>query len=417
VRPGFAVSKLIEVLVFHFICHTGTLAEHLRQLMGTGLAESTLSERRQALSWTLFTDLLRMFLRPLADARRHPDAFYKGLRLLAVDGTQFSLTNTPQILDKIQKAASRRFKAAWAKLSVVVLLELGMHNPLAAEISTAEESEHALAKRLWGKLPERTLLLADRLYGSPAMISPIYDRCNDVGCHFLIRTKTHHQVKLVKTLPDGSFIVDVPLNDKDKPRKVVRWMRLREINVRAINANGKAEIVRLWTTLLDNNQFPAIKLGRLYIRRWEQELYWRQMKLELRKSELLQSHTIETAAQEVVAIILATALIAQERIYAASGTTPVLDISFVKCLALIRPLWQLTHLLSKVMPASQIESLHALIIKEIGRLKKQKKRARSCERAVRQPVSGWPRLLQPKYASGSTRTSISRKLPPFTERH
>ena len=47
--------------------------------------------------------MLRLGLRPLAEAAAQPDAFWRGGRLVALDGTQFSLTNTPQV-----KAATRR---------------------------------------------------------------------------------------------------------------------------------------------------------------------------------------------------------------------------------------------------------------------------------------------------------------------
>jgi hypothetical protein len=59
----------------------------------------------------------------------------------------------------------------------------------------------------------------------------------------------------------------------------------------------------------------------------------------LRKSEVLQSHTMETAAQEIAALILAAALLAQERDRAAAGKVPVLRVSFIKLLELMRPLW------------------------------------------------------------------------------
>lgn len=407
----------MEALIFHFICPSGTYAEHLYQLLNIRCSESTLSERRQALTWTLFTNLLRLFLRPLSSLKRNPDAFYHGLRLLAVDGTCFSLTNTPRILSKIKKSASRRSLAAWAKINVAALIELGIHNPLAAEIGINNESEHALARRLWEMIPKHSLLLADRLYGTPAMLCDIIDHCAKVGSHFLIRTMCSHQVHVIKTLSDGSHIVHVPLNDKEKPRKVVRWLKLREINVLVKHPSGRTENVRLWTSLLDHLTYPAMELAELYVKRWEHELYWRQMKLELRKSEILQSHTLETAAQEIVAIIIGTALIAKERVNAATGKTCVLDISFLKCLDLIRPFWQLCRLISKIMPPSKIDLLYKLLLKDIRGLRKQKKRARSCPRAVRRPVSGWPRLLQTKYSKGSASISISEKLPPITERH
>ena len=60
------------------------------------------------------------------------------------------------------------------------------------------------------------------------------------------------------------------------------------------------------------------ELVELYGQRWEQELYFRQLKLQLRRTALLQSHTVTTAAQEIALLILASALVAQERVHAAA---------------------------------------------------------------------------------------------------
>jgi hypothetical protein len=64
---------------------------------------------------------MKAALRPKADEEKHPHAFYKGWRLMAIDGTPFSVSNTPQILASLSKAASRSMKAAFAKLGALIL--------------------------------------------------------------------------------------------------------------------------------------------------------------------------------------------------------------------------------------------------------------------------------------------------------
>jgi hypothetical protein len=92
------------------------------------------------LPWEIFADLLQRVLRPKATVRRHPDAFWRGWRLVALDGTQFSLTNTPQVHATKRKARTRRGRAAFAKITAAVLLELSLHNPLAAAVGGDDES-------------------------------------------------------------------------------------------------------------------------------------------------------------------------------------------------------------------------------------------------------------------------------------
>jgi hypothetical protein len=113
----------------------------------------------------------------------------------------------------------------------------------------------------------------------------------------------------------------------------------------------------------------------------------------LRKSEVLQSHTLETGAQEIAAVVLASALLARERARAEAGQTPVLRVSFVKTLELLRPLWLTLALGGDLLSARQKRQLTERFLERAGRqVTPRRRRPRSCPRAVRQPVSGWPRL-------------------------
>src|SRR6266498_4205267 len=152
------LTQLLPALTWHVMQDTGTLAEHVFQLFREPLADSSWSDRRLRLPWEIFAELMRRALRPRATAHQHRDAFWRGWRLVALDGTQFSLINTPQITDTFAKAVTRRGRAAFAKMTTAVLLEVGLHNPLAAAIGRHGESEWALAQRLLAQLPTRALL-------------------------------------------------------------------------------------------------------------------------------------------------------------------------------------------------------------------------------------------------------------------
>jgi len=121
-------------------------------------------------------------------------------------------------------------------------------------------------------------------------------------------------------------------------------------------------------------------------------LYYREIKRQLRKTDVLQSHTLETAAQEIAAIILASALVAAERARVATGQLPALRVSFVKVLELLQPLWLMLEMGDDLLSESQKQQMTKRIYKLMGQCITQRKRPRSCPRAVRQPVTGWPRL-------------------------
>jgi hypothetical protein len=373
----------------------GTLAQHFFQLFNYSFADSSLSDRRARLPWEVFTDVMQRALRPRATGT-HKEAFWRQWRLVAIDGTQFSVTNTPQFKKQMTKAKSRRGRAAFAKLSTVVLLEIGLHNPLAASIGRRGQSEWELSRGLLAQVPKKALLLADRLYGCAAFIAEALAACQRVGSHFLIRVRTDRKVQTQRRYPDGSRLIRVGLRQKDNPNRIVEWLELREIHAQVARKGFRPQSVRLWTSLLDWKEAPSDELAQLYTRRWEHELYYREIKRQLRKTDVLQSHTLETAAQEVAAIILASALVAAERARVATGQLPALRVSFVKVLELLQPLWLMLEMGDDLLSESQKQEMANRIYKLMGQCITQRKRPRSCPRAVRQPVTGWPRLRRNK---------------------
>lgn len=322
-KPRVPLTQLLPTLIFHFLNGAGTLAQHFCQLFGASLADRSWSDRRARLPWPVFAELLQRALRPLARRRRHPAAFWRGWRLLALDGTQFSLTNTPQINGAVKKARSRRGRAAFAKLTTGVLLEIGLHNPLAAALGRRGQSEWELAGGLLAHLPQGVLLLADRLHGCAAFAVQALAACRRVR----------------KRYQDGRRLLRGPGRQQGNPSRITQWLEVREIRGRAGRKGQRSQELRLWTSLLDWRRAPALELAQLYAQRWAHELYYRQLKRQRRQTEVLHSHTVETAAQEVAALGLASARLAAARARAAAGQGPGLRVSFIKVLERLQPLW------------------------------------------------------------------------------
>ena len=314
--------------------------------------------------------------------------------MLALDGTQFSLTNTPQVTSTVEKARTRRGRAAFAKITTAVLLEIGLHNPLAAAVGRKGESEWALAQRLLAQLPKRAVLLGDRLYGVIAFARLAQAACRRVGSHFLLRASRTVKPRRIRRLPDGTRLVGLAVRAPHNPGRVIEWIDVREIRVHVGRPGHRAHELRLWTTLLDPRTAPAVELAQLYARRWEHELYFRELKRQVRKTAVLQSHTVETAAQEIAALVLVSALIATERARAAPADVPVLRVSVAKVLDWVRASWLVLTQFDDVITKRQMKIFLARAYQQMGRHVTAERRPRSYPRAVRQPVTRWPRLLR-----------------------
>jgi hypothetical protein len=381
--PLVTTGELIQSLVFHVVAEAGTLAQHVKQLTGKTITDGALSQRRALLPPEVFEALMAAALKPKAEPERHPDAFYHGLRLCGVDGSTFSVTNTPQVKKQMRKAKSRRGRAAFAKVGVAVLVELGLHNPLAAALGAQGESEMVLAQRVLAAQPAKSLLLGDRYYGVGEVLVGLSAQDQR---HFLVRVRKHLQRRFLEAYPDGSALVEIRAGGQTR---LVREMVGRVQR----GGRGASTKVSLWTSLLDWRRHPANELLALYARRWEQEVFYKELKVDARSTPYLQSHTPLTAMQEIAALILAYAVLVGYRVEAGSvSQVGVLRISFLKTLQAVQGLWRFLEVSADLLTPDQVRLVVKRTLRQIADMAIGKRRARSCPRALRQPVSSWPRL-------------------------
>lgn len=398
--PKLTLYQWVVALIYHVMAGSGTFAAHVLALTGMKISESALSQRRQTVGWELLAELLPAVLRPLAEAVRHPAAFYKGLRLCAVDGIRFNLRNTAAINAAARKVPCSKDGAepAFAHLLCVVLVELGMHQPLAAALGWQGEGEPTLARRLFVHLPEGCLLLADRLYGSPWLLWELGEALQEKNSHCLLRVKANIKVRCRSKLNDGSRLIAAPVKNP-ATGSLQGHVLLREITARITVAGSKEPLViRLWTTLHDPLTHPAGELVRLYAQRWEEELFFRELKSHVQGTRgLLHSQLPESAAQEALALLLAAALLAGQRAaVAGAADVPVLRISLAQ-------VQRATILLSETLEAGEgllTKSQQAqLAVRMLERLQKtaliQLRAPRRCQRALRQPQRDWPKMRRP----------------------
>jgi len=395
--PWISTGELICGLVFHVVAKAGTLAQHVKELTGKCITDGALAQRRALLPLEVFEGLMDAALKPKADPVRHADAFYQGLRLCGVDGSLFSVANTPQAKQQMKKARSRRGRAAFPKVGVAVMVELGLHNPLAAALGAHGESEMVLAKRVLSAQPEKSLVINDRYYGTPALLVSLPAEGER---HFLVRVKANLRRCLLEVYPDGSALVEI---GSGQAKRVVREILGRVQR----GGRGAFTTVRLWTSLLDWRRHPAGELLALYSRRWEQEIVYKELKVDMRSTSCLQSHTPLTAMQEIAALILAYAVLVDYRIEAAAvGEVGVLRISFLKTLRVVQGLWQFLEVSADLLGPDNVRLVVRRALRRIAEVAIPKRRQRSCPRALRQPVSSWPRLRKNTYRQGAVEYSV-----------
>ena len=256
--------------------------------------------------------------------------------------------------------------------------------------------------------------MLDRLYGSAPVLHTLQQQCVQSGSHFLVRVRSKLAVQVLRCHSDGSADVQVSLRDKQRPRQEVARLMVREVRGQVWSRAQKQWVsVRLWTSL-GAKQAKAKELIAAYAQRWEQELFYRELKLELRGGDLVASHSAENAAQELLAMLIASRLIAEERLAAAAESEEeevsqagVRRISFTKCRIHMLGLWITLEAGRDILSEQQEEALIDAVRAQIAREALPKRRSRTCERKVRQPVKKWPRMLSPCSHSSPTKSKVT----------
>jgi len=114
-----------------------------------------------------------------------------------------------------------------------------------------------------------------------------------------------------------------------------------------------------------------------------------------------------TALQEIAALILAYAVLVDYRIEAAAvGEVGVLRISFLKTLQVVQGLWQFLEVSADLLGPAKVRLLVRRALRRIADMAIPKRRPRSCPRALRQPVSSWPRLRKNTYRNGPVQYAV-----------
>ena len=121
----------------------------------------------------------------------------------------------------------------------------------------------------------------------------------------------------------------------------------------------------------------------------------------MRSADMIQSHTPETAAQEIAALLIAYAILVEQRLKVASlGEVEVVRISFLKVMETVSGLWRFLEAAEDMLTRKQVGKLVAKVLQQIADYALGKRRKRSCPRGLRQPVSSWPRITKNTYSHG-----------------
>jgi hypothetical protein len=270
-----------------------------------------------------------------------------GLELVIFDGTTLDLFGCPELAAEfgVPRLGTN------PKLRAVALLQAGTMRWKAAALGGYHDGENALADQLAGALRPGQLSLADRGFFSMDR----WLRFSAAGAHLLWRVKNAARsvpFQQLRTLKDGSELVLLResrtmlcMRRKDAgnpalsrlPDTVARLVCFTVVT-RTRSGRAKSTAIRVLTTLLDPDEFPARQVAACYAERWQVETAFLHLKKTVRGTgRTLRGRSPALARQEAWALLLVHNMIAgmAARAAAAAGTS-IAAVCFTAVLALVR---------------------------------------------------------------------------------
>lgn len=250
-----------------------------------------------------------------------PGAWYRGWRVLSLDGTTLDVADTvanDRALGRPSSARGAHKTGAFPQIRVVGLVETGTHVICGAEIGPYTTSEEALAADVLPRLTGEMLCLADRAF----LGFDLWSAACGTGAALVWRASSCFTLPVVEQYPDGSYRSELRWN------KTCRSPDRRPIPVRVVRYElpgvaGGEEVYRLVTNILEPERAPAAEVATLYHERWEIENAFDEFKTHMRGAgRVLRSKTPDLVLQEAWGFLLAHFAIRSLMHEAALGALP-----------------------------------------------------------------------------------------------
>jgi hypothetical protein len=257
-------------------------------------SKSAIFQARERLGSKPLEALFRRVAGPLATAST-PGSWLAGRRLMAIDGLCLDVADTPVNDAWFGRAGvNKGERAAFPQARVVGLVECGTHALVDAEVGAYTTAENTLASELVERLQPGMLVLADRGFCG----YPLWAKAQATGADLLWRANSIMKPRHLETLADGTWLAELRPGGNAGRTAVPLTIRVIEYQIDDGRAND--ETYRLFTTLLDPAEAPAVELAAAYAERWEIEAVFDELKTHQRGARtVLRSKSPDLVLQEI----------------------------------------------------------------------------------------------------------------------
>jgi hypothetical protein len=297
-------------LLLRQVLHGNPAVGGLRRLCGLDFSDSAYCQARARLPLAVLRRLLRVVTGRLrAGDADDPAARWRGRRVYLLDGSGFSMPDTPQLQEAFGQPGGQAAGRGFPVARLLVRFDAYAGYLLTARAAPLRTHDLSRAACAHAELGPGDLLVGDRAFASYAHLA----LCRRRGLHAVFRA---HQRRAIDFGPGGRRLKRLGRHDQlvayTKPAQRPGWMSaadfaalpaalvVRELRSDVRPPGRRTRRVTLATTLLDPRRYPARALAELYGRRWQAETGLRHLKQTL-GMDVLRCRTVFGVLKELTA--------------------------------------------------------------------------------------------------------------------
>jgi hypothetical protein len=310
----------------------------LRHVAELSVSAAAICEAKMRLPLQVLMELLRRSVPQSAQS------LWRGHEVYLADGTHFKTPDTPALSRRHGKGGNQRgTSCGYPAPKLLALMDLAGGYIRRVICLPAARQEQTCLSRLFKAVGRNGLLLGDRGLVSFAHMVLLL-KAGAAGCFRLPRCQVvwgrgKGSRRLIKRQGRQDLLVRWIAHRRPKWLSVRRWRNiagveliLRQISFRVCRRGFRTSWAWIVTTLLDPRQYPAEELIELYSKRWQIEVYFRDLKRTLGMS-MVRARTVEGVRKEMLAFVLLYNLVRRVMEQAARQQNTSADrISFIDAL-------------------------------------------------------------------------------------
>jgi hypothetical protein len=279
-----------------------------RNLRKMSLSTSAYCQARMKLSIDMLKRILEQTQRHVPKA--HSALPLIGRRVVVADGTGISMPDTAVNQKVWPQAKSQKEGCGFPQARICALFDLNTGVALSYRMGNKKSHELPLLRDQMDTFVEGDVFLGDKGFISYFDMLNLKEKGVDsvVG---LAKRKPINASEAIKVLADDDLIVEWPKPKGSKTRyKLEEWenlpdkLQVRQIKVTVTQPGFRVKSFYIATTLLDETRYPSTIIAELYLKRWNVELYFRELKTTL-GMDILRCKSPDMIQKEVIMYFIA----------------------------------------------------------------------------------------------------------------